>query len=101
MRFVNARLNYMAIINIEVAYAHPDRQELIALFVEDNTTIEAAIRLSGVLERFPEIDLAKQKIGVFSKTCQLTNVVHAGDRIEIYRPLAVDPKEARRKRAKR
>jgi len=101
MPFANALWNYMATINIEVAYARPDCQKIIALVVEEGCTIEAAILQSGILEIFPEIDLKKQNIGVFSKPRKLNDIVKANDRIEIYRPLAIDPKEQRRKRTKR
>jgi putative ubiquitin-RnfH superfamily antitoxin RatB of RatAB toxin-antitoxin module len=88
----------MAKIDIEIAYALPDRQKIFSLSVEEGTIIEKAIELSGVLQEFPEIDLAKQKVGVFSKPKELTDTVKPGDRIEIYRPLLIDPKERRRRR---
>jgi putative ubiquitin-RnfH superfamily antitoxin RatB of RatAB toxin-antitoxin module len=84
---------------IEVAYALPDQQTLIAVTVEAGCTIEAAIDRSGILERHPEINLSQQKIGIFSKVRQLSDVVNEGDRIEIYRGLTIDPKDARRQRA--
>lgn len=86
-------------ITVEVAYAQPDQQRIIALQVAEGTTIEAAIQLSGILMLFPEIDLTKQKVGIFSKPKPLSEILRDGDRIEIYRPLLIDPKEARRKRA--
>ena len=88
-------------IAIEVAYATPAKQTIIKLTVEQGTTIETAIERSGILELYPEIDLQLQKVGVFSKIKTLNYKVHQGDRIEIYRPLTIDPKEARRARAKR
>ncbi|MES2218896.1 MAG: RnfH family protein [Pseudomonadota bacterium] len=88
-------------IAIEVAYATPAKQTIIKLEIEQGATIETAIERSGILELFPEIDLRRQKVGVFSKSRELKNPVHAGERIEIYRPLTIDPKEARRKRAKK
>lgn len=90
----------MATMEIEVAYALPDRQAIIAVSVETGTTIEAAILQSGILDQFPDIDLAKQKVGIFNEKRSLSEVVHAGDRIEIYRPLTIDPKEARRAKAR-
>lgn len=90
----------MAKINIEVAYALPDKQKIIALQVEAGASIEDAISASGILNLFPEIDLSRQKVGVFSKPRRLSDLVLAGDRIEIYRPLIIDPKEVRRKRSK-
>jgi putative ubiquitin-RnfH superfamily antitoxin RatB of RatAB toxin-antitoxin module len=88
-------------LRIEVSYAASDRQQIMAIEIEDGSTIEAAIVASGILEIFPEIDLAKQKVGIFSHPRQLQDFVEAGDRIEIYRPLLIDPKEARRAKAKK
>lgn len=88
-------------IDIEVAYASPSRQLIIPLAVEAGCTIEAAIIASGILTQFPEIDLKSQKVGVFSKPRKLTDEIFAGERIEIYRPLTIDPKEARRAKAKK
>lgn len=87
-------------LNIEVAYATPEKQRIIELVVEAGCTIEEAIKQSGMLVLFPEIELTKQRVGVFSQSRKLTDKVSEGDRIEIYRPLAIDPKEARRARAK-
>lgn len=85
---------------VEVAYAIPLRQEVIEIPVHPGTTIEQAIRASGMLERFPEIDLSQHRVGIFGEVARLHDPVHDGDRIEIYRPLSADPKEARRRRAK-
>lgn len=87
-------------IRCEVAYARPAQQTLVALEVESGTTIAQAIQLSDLLRRFPEINLAVQAVGVFAKRRELTDKVCEGDRIEIYRPLLIDPKEARRSKAK-
>ena len=86
-------------INIEVAYAQPDRQRIIALSVPDGTTVGEAIQLSGIQDIFPEIDLTQQKTGIFSRPAALTDAVKDGDRVEIYRPLVMSPMEARRQRA--
>jgi len=86
-------------IKVEVAYAVPDIQRIFTVYVMPGSTIEMAIDRSGVLEVFPEIDLLKQKVGIFSKQKKLSDIVSEGDRIEIYRPLTIDPKDARRKRA--
>lgn len=83
-------------IRVEVAYATPDQQVIIQVEVESGSTLQAAIQQSGVLTRFPEIDLAKQRVGLFGKLHALSDFIKEGDRIEIYRPLIVDPKEARR-----
>ncbi|MCR4347368.1 MAG: RnfH family protein [Sulfuricaulis sp.] len=85
---------------VEVAYATPLRQEVVELPVDPGTTIEQAIRASGMLERFPEIDLSQHRVGIFGELADLHDPVHDDDRIEIYRPLLADPKEVRRKRAK-
>ena len=86
-------------ITVEVVFARPDEQALEALRVPADATVEAVIRQSGYLERFPEIDLASNKVGIFGKATTLSAVPNDGDRIEIYRPLIADPKEARKKRA--
>jgi putative ubiquitin-RnfH superfamily antitoxin RatB of RatAB toxin-antitoxin module len=84
---------------VEVAYAMPEQQTIIQVTVEAGSTIETAIDRSGILERYPEIDLSQQKVGIFSKIGALSDVVCSGDRIEIYRGLTIDPKESRRQRA--
>jgi uncharacterized protein len=86
-------------VEIEVAYAKSDTQLIIELKVEDGTTVEQAIRKSGILQKFPEIDLAVNRVGIFGKRVLLQHAVRAGDRIEIYRCLIADPKSARRQRA--
>jgi putative ubiquitin-RnfH superfamily antitoxin RatB of RatAB toxin-antitoxin module len=91
----------MAVIEVEVAYALPNRQEIIVVAMEAGSSMLAAIERSCILQIFPEIDLSRQKIGVFSQPRLLTDIVCAGDRIEIYRPLAMDPKEARRLRVRK
>jgi hypothetical protein len=84
---------------IEVAYAIPAEQVILSLEVNDAATIEEAIHQSGILERFPEIDLSQNKVGVFGKLSKLNSTLRPGDRIEIYRPLIADPKAVRRERA--
>ena len=86
---------------IEVTYALPEEQVLIALDVEQGTTVEQAVKLSGVLEKFSEIDLTKNKLGIFGKVTKADQVLRDKDRVEIYRPLIADPKESRRKRAEK
>lgn len=86
-------------INVEVVYALPDVQVLMQVRLAEGATVEAAIRASGVLEAFPEIDLTQNKVGIFSKLVKLDEIVRDKDRVEIYRPLIADPKEVRRKRA--
>ena len=86
-------------IHVEVAYALPDKQVILALAVEPGATLEQVIRASGILEQFPEINLAHNKVGVFGKLGKLTDTLHPGDRVEIYRPLIADPKVVRKQRA--
>lgn len=86
-------------IAVEVIYARPERQPVLLVEVPAGSTVEHAIHASGVIERFPEIDLGRNRVGVFGKLTRLDRVVAAGDRVEIYRPLIGDPKEIRRKLA--
>ena len=86
-------------IDVEVVYAYPERYFLKKLTLENPITIQNAIVQSGVLEKYTEIDLRQNKVGIFSRLAKLTDMVENGDRIEIYRPLVADPKEIRRKRA--
>ncbi len=88
-------------INVEVAYALPEKQIIRAVNVDAGTTIGAAIVQSGIMMDFPDLDieLENAKVGVFGKVATMTTVLTDGDRIEIYRPLIADPKEVRRKRA--
>jgi putative ubiquitin-RnfH superfamily antitoxin RatB of RatAB toxin-antitoxin module len=86
-------------MTVEVAYALPDEQLILSLEAEPGITVEQAIQRSGILEHFADIDLAQSKVGIFGKLAKLTDVLNPGDRVEIYRPLIADPKEARKKRA--
>jgi len=86
-------------IPVEVAYALSDRQIVLALDVVADATVAEVITQSGILEQFSEIDLEKNKVGVFGKLGKLTDTLHAGDRVEIYRPLIADPKKVRKQRA--
>jgi len=86
-------------IMVEIAYAEPDTQVIIPLTVDEGTTSEQAVRLSGVLESFPDIDLAVNKVGVFGKLGKLNQVLRERDRVEIYRKLIADPKVVRKQRA--
>lgn len=88
-------------ITIEVAYALPHKQSLLTVTVPAAASVEQAIRLSGILDLYPELDLATQKVGIWSRPVKLADPVKAGDRIELYRPLIADPKELRRKRAEK
>ena len=86
-------------IKVEVAYARADVQVIVPLELEEGATVEQAIEASGVLARFPEIDLAKNKLGIFGKVTKPANALKEGDRVEIYRPLIADPKAVRKERA--
>jgi len=88
-------------LTVEVAYALPQRQTILELQVVPGTTAEQAIRASGILAQFPDIELENSKVGIFGKPCKLTDTLHDGDRVEIYRPLIADPKEIRKQRAAR
>lgn len=88
-----------ASINVEVTYALPAQQLLLKVQLSEGATVEDAIRASGVMTSFPDIDLSRNKVGIFSKLVKLDETVRDKDRIEIYRPLIADPKEVRRKRA--
>lgn len=90
-------------IRVEVAYADPQRQVIIALTVPAGTTVGEAVALSGIAMQFAEIDLAQNqnKVGIFGKLVRATTILCDRDRVEIYRRLLVDPKGARRERARR
>lgn len=86
-------------IEVEVAYARPERQLILTVEVPAGTTAIEAARLSGIEEQFPEIDLDANRMGVFGKLCKPGRVLNPGDRVEIYRPLLADPRAARRELA--
>mgnify|MGYP000193373424 CR=1 FL=1 len=88
-------------IHVEVAYAREDVQVILGLAVRQGTTLEQAISQSGILDRFPEIDPDKNKVGIFGKISKRDAILRENDRVEIYRPLLVDPKASRRKRAEK
>jgi putative ubiquitin-RnfH superfamily antitoxin RatB of RatAB toxin-antitoxin module len=84
---------------VEVAYATPEKQLILVVPFQDDLTAEQAIEASGILQRFPDIDISNSDIGIFSKPCKKDALLREGDRVEIYRPLIADPKEVRRQRA--
>ncbi len=88
-------------LKIEVVYALRDEQVLTALEVEEGASVREAIELSGILQRYPEIELVPGRVGIFGKVVDPASRLRDGDRVEIYRPLEADPKEARRRRVKR
>lgn len=87
-------------ISVTVALALTDRQEVVALRLEDGSTVADALERSGLARRFPEVDLAAAPVGVWSRRCERSAPLRDGDRVEVYRPLRVDPKEMRRRRAR-
>lgn len=88
-------------LRVEVVYARRDEQTLVALDVEEGTSARGAIERSGILQRYPEIKLLQGEIGIFGKAVDPDMLLRDGDRVEIYRPLIADPKQARRERAQR
>lgn len=95
-------------IAVEVAYALLDKQKILQLLVEPGTTAFQAAERSGITDVFPQIDLESADMGVFGQSLGTRGlkppkqyVLQEGDRVEIYRPLVADPKEARRRRAEK
>lgn len=86
-------------IHVEVCYALTEHQESVRLDLPPECTVEQAILASGILTRCPEIDLERNKVGIYAKLCKADTVLRDGDRVEIYRPLIADPKEVRKQRA--
>lgn len=92
-------MNNQSEITVEVAYALPTEQLIVPVRVQDGISAEQAIQASGILSKFPEIDLSVNKIGIFGKLTKLESPLRHLDRVEIYRPLIADPKEVRKQRA--
>ncbi|MDP3514969.1 MAG: RnfH family protein [Sulfuritalea sp.] len=86
-------------IHVEVVYARADRQEVASLTLPAGSTAGQAIEASGLLARYPEIDLTKNKLGIYAKLAKADTALRDCDRVEIYRPLIADPKEVRKQRA--
>ncbi|MFA7281686.1 MAG: RnfH family protein [Sterolibacterium sp.] len=89
----------MSTLHIEVAYALPQQQELIRFELPAGSTLQQALEASGLLQKYPELDLAKNKFGIYGKLARLETPLRDHDRVEIYRPLLADPKETRKQRA--
>ncbi len=87
-------------LEVALVYAKPEQQIVLPLKVPLGTTLGQAIAISGIMKRFPEIDLLKNKTGVFGRLHSLEYILRPGDRVEIYRPLVADPKEVRRARVR-
>lgn len=106
MRFVHGQMIFMVNerkISVEVAYALPDKQMIIPLKVAEGTTVYDAVVESGITDHFDGIDLESDKMGIFGKAVKdpKTEVLKPADRVEIYRPLLIDPKAMRLKRAEK
>lgn len=87
-----------ATLEVEVVYALPMRQVLKKIRIPRGSTLEQAVYRSGIIDLFPEIDLARNRTGIFGRLSTVDTVLQPNDRVEIYRPLLIDPKEARRLR---
>ncbi|MFK7794342.1 MAG: RnfH family protein [Gammaproteobacteria bacterium] len=87
-------------MNIQVLYINQNIQSLVNTEVPEGVSVKQAIKKSGLLDKHPDISLDKNQVGVFGELASLETVLHEGDRVEIYRPLSMDPMEARRLRAK-
>ena len=88
------------LLNVEVAYALPDRQSVVTVSLPAPATARQAVIASGLLERHPEIDLERATLGVFGEVVTHDHAVREGDRVEIYRRLQIEPREARRRLAR-
>lgn len=86
-------------MKVEIAYALPHKQYLLTVDVKKKATVVEAIMATELLVNYPEINLQENSLGIFGKKVSLQQQLSAGDRIEIYRPLTIDPKVARRLRA--
>ncbi|WON75924.1 RnfH family protein [Serratia sp. UGAL515B_01] len=91
----------MSVIRVEVVYALPERQYVRQVQLAEGCSVEQAIKVSGLLELRRDIDLANNKVGIYSRPAKLDDLLADGDRVEIYRPLSADPKELRRQRAEK
>ncbi|PPC92362.1 MAG: RnfH family protein [Methylobacter sp.] len=85
-------------MNVGVCYAEYDRQLWVRLEVPDDSTVEQAISISGLLKKYPEINLETQKVGIFGKIASMDTPLKEGDRIEIYRPITADPKQVKKRK---
>ena len=88
-------------MTVEVAYALPQKQAIIEVEVPIGATALEAVQQSGIIKQFEDIDIDNAKMGVFGKVVSPKQVLQAGERVEIYRPLQADPKEVRKERAAR
>lgn len=86
----------MARLNIEVVWAWRDHQEVVQVSLEEGATALDALLASGLPQRYPEIDFGEPSLGIFGRLILPGTTLAQGDRVEVYRPLLVDPKESRR-----
>lgn len=89
------------LITVEVAYATPERQAIVSVDIPHGTTLIEAIQQSNIMELFPELDIETMDTGIWSKPKPKETIMENEQRIEIYRPLIADPKQARRNRAEK
>ena len=87
------------LFTVEVAHATPEKQKIIVLEVPVGTTAIEAVDRSGIRDEFENLQVDEKALGIFSRRLKSNQVLKAGDRVEIYRPLIADPKEVRRQRA--
>ena len=86
-------------IRVEIVFAAPDTQSLLELELNAGTTVKRALELSGIYERFGNVDMTNMQVGIWGQLVGRDRIVENGDRIELYRPLEIDPREARRRLA--
>ncbi|MCL2658085.1 MAG: RnfH family protein [Betaproteobacteria bacterium] len=86
-------------LNIEVVYALPHKADLIRLKLPHGCSLQQALEVSGLMQKYPEIDSKNGRFGIYGKLCNPATLLRDQDRVEIYRPLQADPKEVRRRRA--
>ena len=86
-------------MRVEVVFALPDRQSLETVTVDEGASVADALRLSGIEERFPDVSFDELQVGIWGKPVERTQALRDGDRVEVYRPLEMDPREARRLKA--
>ncbi len=84
-------------MNIGVAYVTPVHKIWLKMEMPDNCTVQEAIERSGILKQFPELDLQKQKVGIFGRISKLDKLLEDGDRVEIYRAITADPDQVERR----
>lgn len=100
MHFVIERSKCMASIKVTVVYALPDRQTILDIAVPSGSTVQDVIDISAIKQDHPELKDVSLTVGIYGKKVELSHIVFDKDRVEIYRPLQIDPKTARLKRAK-